>query len=193
MMGSSVSAEAPYAAHPPPAPRRSTPRCHRVRELVFSYRPVRDREGRIISVPSLALDNPHVAAQVIAPLLADQPVETFAVACLSARNRLLAWHVVSRGTRSSTLVSIPDVFVPACVTPGTVSLLVAHNHPSGDPSPSPDDVALTARLESAAAVLDFSLLDHLIVGEDQQYYSFRAAGRLGVTPADRWRSPRRRA
>jgi DNA repair protein RadC len=66
-----------------------------------------------------------------------------------------------------------------------VSLLVAHNHPSGDPSPSPDDVALTARLESAAAVLDFSLVDHLIVGEDQQYYSFRTAGRLGVTPADR--------
>jgi DNA repair protein RadC len=66
-----------------------------------------------------------------------------------------------------------------------VSLLVAHNHPSGDPSPSPDDVALTARLESAAAVLDFSLVDHLIVGEDQQYYSFRAAGRLGATPANR--------
>jgi DNA repair protein RadC len=41
------------------------------------------------------------------------------------------------------------------------------------------------RLASAAAVLDFSLLDHLIVGENQQYYSFRAAGRLGVTPADR--------
>ena len=184
MNGTRVSAELAYAV--PPRCASPPKRCsHRVRELVFAYRPVRDREGRIISVPSLALDNPRVAAQIIAPLLADQPVEMFAVACLSARNRLLAWHVVSRGTRSSTSVSTPDVFVPACVTPGTVSLLVAHNHPSGDPSPSPDDVALTARLESAAAVLDFSLVDHLIVGEDQQYYSFRAAGRLGVTPADR--------
>jgi DNA repair protein RadC len=82
-------------------------------------------------------------------------------------------------------VSIPDVFVPACVTPGTVSLLVVHNHPSGDPTPSLDDVALTVRLESAAAVLDFSFVDHLIVGENQRYYSFRAAGRLGVTPTDR--------
>jgi len=185
MTGSSVSADAPHTAHPPPASRRSMPRCHRVRELVLAYRPVRDQQGRIISVPSIALDNPQAAAQVIAPLLADQPVELFAVACLSARNRLLAWHIVSRGTRSSTPVSIPDVFVPACITPGTVSLLVAHNHPSGDPTPSPDDVALTARLQAAAAVLDFSLLDHLIVGEDQQYYSFRAAGRLGVTPAVR--------
>jgi len=60
-----------------------------------------------------------------------------------------------------------------------------HNHPSGDPTPSPDDIALTARLESAAAILDFSLVDHLIVGENQRYFSFRAAGRLGATPADR--------
>ena len=165
------------------APARS--RGHRVRELVCSYRPVRDHEGRVISVPSLAFNSPQEAARVIAPLMADQPVEMFAVACLSAKNRLLAWHIVSRGTRSSTPVSIPDVFVPACVTPGTVSLLVVHNHPSGDPTPSPDDVALTVRLESAAAVLDFSLADHLIVGENGRYYSFRAAGRLGVTPAIR--------
>jgi DNA repair protein RadC len=185
MTGSSVSVEKSYTADPPWTPRHSKPRCHRVRELVCAYRPVRDREGRIISVPSLALNSPQDAARIIAPLLADQPVEMFAVACLSARNRILAWHVVSRGTRSSTPVSIPDVFVPACVTPGTVSLLVAHNHPSGDPSPSPDDVALTARLESAAAVLDFSLADHLIVGEDERYFSFREAGRLGVTSAAR--------
>ena len=184
MNGTRVSAELAYAV--PPRCASPPKRCsHRVRELVFAYRPVRDREGRIISVPSLALSTPHAAAQVIAPLMADQPVEMFAVACLSARNRLLAWHIVSRGTRSSTPVSIPDVFVPACVTPGTVSLLVVHNHPSGDPTPSPDDVALTARLESAAAVLDFSLVDHLIVGESQRYYSFRAAGRLGIIPGDR--------
>jgi hypothetical protein len=81
-----------------------------------AYRPVRDREGRIISAPSHALNNPEAAAQIIAPLVADQPVEMFAVACLSACNRILAWHVVSQGTRSSTPVSIPDGFVPACVT-----------------------------------------------------------------------------
>jgi DNA repair protein RadC len=104
--------------------------------------------------------------------MAHQPVETFAVACLSAKHRLLAWHVVSRGTRDSTPVSMPDVFVPACVTPGTVALVV-HNHPSGDPTPSPDDVALTARLGRAADVLDVTLLDHLIVGEEERYYSFR--------------------
>lgn len=182
MTGRSVSAVSASTGYAGLASRLGAPRRHRVRELVCAYRPVRDREGRIISVVSLALSTPQIAAQVIAPLMADQPVEMFAVACLSARNRLLAWHIVSRGTRSSTLVSIPDVFVPACVTPGTVSLLVAHNHPSGDPTPSVDDVALTARLQSAAAVLDFSLADHLIVGEGQRYFSFRDAGRLGATP-----------
>ena len=183
MTGTRVSAATASTA-PRECAAGSTPRGHRVRELVCSYRPVRDHEGRIISVPSLALNTPHAAAQVIAPLMADQPVEMFAVACLSAKNRLLAWHIVSRGTRSSTPVSIPDVFVPACVTPGTVALLVVHNHPSGDPTPSPDDVALTVRLESAAAVLDFSLADHLIVGEGR-YFSFREAGRLGVTSPTR--------
>src|SRR5437763_13835154 len=152
-----------------------------VRELVCIFRPARDHEGRIVQAVSIDLTDARAAVRVLGPFMADQAVETFGVACISAKYRLLAWHVLSRGTRGTTLISIPDVFVPACVTPRTVALLVAHNHPSGDPTPSPDDVALTVRLESAAAVLDFSLLDHLIVGEDQQYYSFRAAGRMGVT------------
>ena len=163
--------------------RTSGTRRHRVRELVCSYRAVRDGEGRIIRVASLVLSDPRTAVRTLAPLIADQPVELFGVACLSARHRLLAWHVASRGTRDSTPVSVPDVFVPAYVTPGTVALIVVHNHPSGDPAPSPDDVALTRRLRAAAQVLDVSLLDHLIVGEDDRYYSFREAGVLGETSA----------
>ena len=62
---------------------------------------------------------------------------------------------------------MPDVFVPACLTPGTTGLMVVHNHPSGDPTPSPDDARLTLRLCAAADVLDLPLLDHLIVGDEQ--------------------------
>ena len=153
---------------------------HRVRELVCVYRPARDHEGRIVQASSLVFTDARAAVRVLAPLMADQPVETFGVACLSAKHRLLAWHVVSRGTRDAALISIPDVFVPACVTPGTVAVLVAHNHPSGDPVPSPDDVALTRRLRTAADVLDLKLLDHLIVGEEERYYSFREHGIVGV-------------
>jgi hypothetical protein len=108
-----------------------TPRGHRVRELVCSYRTLRDADGHVMDVPSVALSNPRIAASTLAPLLAGELVEVFAVACLSTRHRLLTWHVVSRGTRSSTPISIPDVFVPACLTPGTTALVVVHNHPSG--------------------------------------------------------------
>jgi DNA repair protein RadC len=126
------------------------------------------------------LTTPRVAAKALALLIEDQVVEVFGVACVSTRLRLLAWHLVSRGTRSSTPISMPDVFLPACLTPGTTGLIVVHNHPSGDPTPSPDDVALTKRLQSAGAILDLPLLDHLIVGEDQRYYSFREAGAISA-------------
>ena len=158
-----------------------TPR-YRVRELVCFYRAARDGDGRILHVASFALSDPRTTARILRPLIAEQPVETFGVACLSARHRLLAWHLVSRGTRDSTPVSMPDVFVPACVTPGTVALVVVHNHPSGDPTPSPDDVSITTRLRTAAEVLDLTLLDHLIVGEDDRYYSFCEHGALGTAP-----------
>ena len=156
---------------------------YQVRELVCTYRPARDGEGRIIRVPSLALSTPREAVRILSPLIADQPVELVGVACLSTRHRLLAWHIASRGTRDATPVSIPDIFVPACVTPGTTAMIVVHNHPSGDPAPSQDDVLLTARLRVAGDVLEIALLDHLIVGEDARYFSFREAGLLGSAPA----------
>ena len=142
-------------------------RGHRVRELVCAYRPLRDSDGRVVDVPTVMLTDPRTAAAVLAPLIADQSVEVFGVACVSTKHRLLAWHVLSRGTRASTPVSMPDVFVPACLTPGTTGLMVVHNHPSGDPTPSPDDARLTLRLCAAADVLDLPLLDHLIVGDEQ--------------------------
>ena len=103
------------------------------------------------------------------------------MACLSTRHRLLAWHLLARGSRSIAPVSIPDVFVPACLTPGATALIVVHNHPSGDPSPSPDDARLTVRLCAAADVLDIALLDHLIVGDSDRYYSFNESGSMRPT------------
>ena len=155
-----------------------SPRGHRVRELVLAYRSLRNSDGRVIDVPAVALNNPRNAAAVLSPLIADQPVEVFGVACISTRHRLLAWHVLSRGTRDSTPVSLPDVFLPACLTPGTTGVMVVHNHPSGDPTPSPDDARLTLRLCAAADVLDIALLDHLIVGDDGRYFSFHESGQL---------------
>ena len=167
-----------------PASHESLTRGHRVREFVCTYRTLRDDQGQTVRLPTLALSDPRIAAATLAPLLAGETVEVFAVACLSTKHRLLAWHVLSRGTRSSTPISLPDVFVPACLTPGTTALLVVHNHPSGDPSPSPDDARLTLRLAQAADILDMPLLDHLIVGDAGRYFSFREAGTLTAQIAD---------
>ena len=179
---------APRAADIPPGRRPDMPniphdnhgRTHRVREFVCTYRTLRDDEGQAVRLPSLALSDPRTAAATLGPLLAHEAVEVFAVACLSTKHRLLSWHVLSRGTRSSTSISLPDVFVPACLTPGTTALLVVHNHPSGDPTPSVDDGRLTVRLAHAADVLDLPLLDHLIVGDAGRYFSFREAGTLAT-------------
>ena len=161
-----------------PTSHDSLARGHRVREFVCAYRTLRDDQGQAVRLPTQALSDPRIAAATLAPLLANETVEVFAVACLSTRHRLLAWHVLSRGTRSSTSISLPDVFVPACLTPGTTALLVVHNHPSGDPTPSPDDARLTLRLAQAADILDMPLLDHLIVGDAGRYFSFRESGTL---------------
>ena len=156
----------------------TTPRGHRVRELVVGYRSLRNSEGRVVDVPAVALTTPRNAATVLGPLIADQSVEVFGVACLSTRRRLLAWHLLSRGTRDSTPVSLPDVFLPVCLTPGATGVMVVHNHPSGDPTPSPDDARLTLRLCAAADVLDIALLDHLIVGDEGRYFSFHEGGQI---------------
>ena len=111
---------------------------HRQREFVCAHRPLRDAEGHVVSLPTLVLNNPETAARALTPLLAQEPVEVFAIACLSVRKRLLAWHVCSRGSRTGTQVSMPDVFVPAVLTPGTTGLIVLHNHPSGEVTPSVD-------------------------------------------------------
>ena len=150
-------------------------RGHRVRELVCAYRPLRDSDGRVVDVPTVMLTDPRTAAAVLAPLIADQSVEVFGVACVSTKHRLLAWHVLSRGTRASTPVSMPDVFVPACLTPGTTGVMVVHNHPSGDPAPSQQDIRLTRELAEAGRHLNVTLHDHIIVGA-KGHSSLRAMG-----------------
>ena len=83
-----------------------------------------------------------------------------------------------RGPGVTTPVPMPEVLLPACLTRGTTGLMVVHNHPSGDPTPSPDDARLTMRLCAAADVLDIALLDHLIVGDDGRYFSFHEGGQI---------------
>jgi len=102
--------------------------------------------------------------------------ETFKALYLDGRRRLLHSEVVSIGTLTATLVHPREVFAPA-ISCGAASLVVAHNHPSGDPTPSHEDRLLTQRLSEAGRLLGLQLDDHLVIGRSG-YVSLRQLGIL---------------
>jgi len=131
--------------------------------------------GLSSSIPE-RITSPADAAAVLVPLLQNEAVEVCGILCLSTKSDVLAYHELSRGTLDRTLVHALDVFRTALLA-HAARVVVAHNHPSGDPTPSPDDVVLTERLHHAGKVVGIELTDHVIVGHGR-YYSFRESGRL---------------
>ncbi len=115
------------------------------------------------------------AAPLLAQYIGETDREVFAVALLTIRRRVLGLHTVSVGCLTSSLVHPREVFKPAILA-GSAALLLAHNHPSGDPEPSADDIALTRRLIAAGQLLGIEVLDHLILGEAGRFVSLRERG-----------------
>lgn len=120
---------------------------------------------------------PAQAAPMLAQFIGDADREVFVIAMLTVRHRILGLHTVSVGCLTSSLVHPREVFKPA-VLAGCAALVIAHNHPSGDPEPSADDVALTRRLAAAGQVLGIEILDHVILGEAGRFVSLRERGVL---------------
>ncbi len=115
--------------------------------------------------------SPGDAARVLMPALGYLEQEQFAVLYLDTRNRVVAQEMLYKGSLNTSLVRIAEVFRGA-VRRNCAALIVAHNHPSGDPSPSPEDVALTRRLIEAGKLLEIDVLDHLVIGQNR-YVSLR--------------------
>jgi len=112
----------------------------------------------------LRLASPAEVYAAYAPLMEDLRHEVFRVALLDAQNRLLRDRVVSEGTLSASLVHPREVFKPAIVE-SAASVILLHNHPSGDPTPSREDVRLTRQLVECARLLDLRIHDHVIIGQ----------------------------
>ena len=144
----------------------------RVRELRVEYRPRED----LLFDPDRCLSCPREMATFLFPILEHEPVEVFLVLCLTTKFRLIAYHEMGRGGIDSVLASPRDVFKTVLLA-NAFSFAVAHNHPSGETTPSPNDHALTRTLAAGATLLDLGFVDHLIVG-DQRYFSFKEAGAL---------------
>jgi DNA repair protein RadC len=123
------------------------------------------------------VQTPGDAARILAEYIGECDRERFVIAMMTVRGRLLGLHTVSVGCLAASLVHPREVWKPAILA-SAHSLIVAHNHPSGDPEPSTEDLVLTRRLVSAGQLLGIEVLDHLVLGESARFVSLRERGLL---------------
>ena len=119
---------------------------------------------------------PRDVHEIFGQKLQDLPVEEFHVAILDSQHRLERDVTVTRGLLNSSLVHPREVFREA-IAENAAAIILIHNHPSGDPTPSPDDRITTEQLVQAGRVLDIPVQDHIIIGRGR-YLSFAEAGLL---------------
>ena len=122
------------------------------------------------------LDSPRDVASYLLPSYGARQVEQFGIVLLDTKHRVLRTAVLSVGTLDASLVHPREVFREAAGG-GAAAIVLFHNHPSGDPTPSGEDVALTARLVEAGRLMGIQVVDHLVLA-DARYCSFKEMGRL---------------
>jgi DNA repair protein RadC len=122
------------------------------------------------------LARPPEAAAFLMPTFGSRPVEQFGIVLLDTKHRVLRTTVLTIGSLNASVVEPRDVYREAMLG-GAAAIVAFHNHPSGDPSPSPDDVELTRRLAAAGALIGIDMVDHIILGE-ARYFSFKEMARL---------------
>lgn len=130
---------------------------------------VKEPKGDRITTPQAVYDALHDAA-----LMAQ---EAFIVLTLDAKNNLIDRHLVTLGLLDASLVHPREVFRVA-ITDGAAAMILSHNHPSGDPTPSAEDIRITRQLVEAGRIVDIKVLDHIILGrgEVNPFLSMREAG-----------------
>lgn len=127
------------------------------------------------------LDSPEAINELVGPELRQLRKESLRVVLLDTRYRLIRVEQVSLGTINESIAHPRDVFRPAIIA-SAYAVVIVHNHPSGDASPSQTDHNLTRRLAEAAELLQIKFLDHIIIGSPSErnsgYFSFKEAGVL---------------
>ena len=126
------------------------------------------------------VSNPQAVHEVLSRILAaesevDRMKEHFWVVGLNTRNAIQYIDLASLGTLNASLVHPREVFRFA-ILKAVSSVIVSHNHPSGDPEPSDDDLAITRRLTEAGRIVGIEVLDHIVIGTRGSFYSFKEKG-----------------
>jgi len=126
-------------------------------------------------------DEPQAVWEFLYPEVRSDSVEKVWVLCLDRKNKLIRHEAVTSGTVSGSLIHPREVFRPA-IRHGASAIILAHNHPSGDPSPSSADLRVTKLMIEASKTVDIAMHDHVIIGEPEScpetngFYSFSDAG-----------------
>ena len=113
-----------------------------------------------------AINCPEDVRRLLGPEMAPLAQEQLRVLLLNTRNEVVGQRVIYQGNVNSSMVRPAEVLRPAVVE-AVPSIIVCHNHPSGDPTPSPEDAAVTRDLSQAAKLLGVELLDHVVIGGDR--------------------------
>jgi DNA repair protein RadC len=121
------------------------------------------------------IQSPDDAAALLLPLMQDLEQEHLYVLILDTRNRIIGEPLeIYHGSLNSSLVRVAEIFRPA-IQANAAAILAAHNHPSGDPTPSPEDVAITRAVVQAGKLLDVACIDHIIIGRGR-FVSLKSRG-----------------
>lgn len=131
-------------------------------------------DGPDAAAPRRPVETPEAAADLLRPRLAEKKKEHFLALLLDARHHLIRISPIAVGSLSASLVHPRELFKEA-IAASAAAVIVAHNHPSGDPEPSEHDLILTKRLAQAGKLLGIEVLDHLIIGS-KHWVSLKALG-----------------
>ncbi len=137
--------------------------------------------GRRLAIAEARVEiihGPEDVARFAMPHFRHETKEHFAVLLLNTKNHILAMPVISQGSLTASVVHPREVF-EAAVRHSAASMILLHNHPSGDPSPSREDIAVTERLVKAGQIMDIPVLDHVIIGNDS-FASLKEKGLMGA-------------
>lgn len=134
------------------------------------------RIAKSVRIKEVSFDNPALVADFYMEKLRHEKQERFVACLLGSKGRYLGERVLSVGSVNASIVSPRDLFIQA-LQEQAVSVIILHNHPSGEPQPSREDMQVTKCIAECGKMLQIELIDHIIIG-DNKYYSFREKGLL---------------
>ena len=141
-----------------------------IRTVVWKFQETRESLPELADKPSVVIRSPQDLVSSYASLFKDQVRERFVVFWLNSTNKVLGFEIITEGTLNSSLVHAREVFRGAIVATAA-SILIAHNHPSDNPEPSQEDIAITKQIVEAGKICGIPVHDHIIFA-GRQFVSF---------------------